>query len=57
MSSVSAGESWGEYIEVRVRSQEVRLGLGLFMMRLLQEYEASLCVSLDIDHGYRWDTR
>ena len=23
----------------------------------VEEYEAALCVSLDIDHGYRWDTR
>ena len=23
----------------------------------VEEYESSLCVSLDIDHGYRWDTR
>ena len=53
---MSAGESWGEYVEVRVRRQEVRLGL-LIIIILLQEYEASLCVSLDIDHGYRWDTR
>ena len=23
----------------------------------VEEYEASLCVSLAIEHGYRWDTR
>merc|ERR1719317_633845 len=23
----------------------------------VEEYEAALCVSLDIEHGYRWDTR
>ena len=36
---------------------EVSLAAGDGWGEYIEEYESSLCVSLDIDHGYRWDTR
>lgn len=36
---------------------EVSLAPGDGWGEYVEEYESSLCVSLDIDHGYRWDTR
>ena len=36
---------------------EVSLSPGDGWGEYVEEYESSLCVSLDIDHGYRWDTR
>lgn len=36
---------------------EVSLAPGDGWGEYVEEYETSLCVSLDIDHGYRWDTR
>jgi len=36
---------------------EVSLSPGDGWGEYVEEYEAALCVSLDIDHGYRWDTR
>lgn len=36
---------------------EVSLSAGDGWGEYVEEYESSLCVSLDIDHGYRWDTR
>ena len=36
---------------------EVSLSPGDGWGEYVEEYESSLCVSLDIDHGFRWDTR
>ena len=36
---------------------EVSLAPGDGWGEYVEEYESSLCVSLDIDHGFRWDTR
>jgi len=36
---------------------EVSMSPGDGWGEYVEEYEAALCVSLDIDHGYRWDTR
>jgi len=36
---------------------EVSMAPGDGWGEYVEEYEAALCVSLDIDHGFRWDTR